>query len=340
MTFFFTFAIYTKPGELGTYTCKNIFDTMDNILNMKIFALETTTLKMRICKFFSYNEFKNDDIIGANVTYEVIVHNTIANVKQFTLDKIGDYGIISYSMWKLSASYEGNILRARRSSDDEELDIGISGNYIDQAALEAFTIGTNAFCPKLYAQNGGKDAYQTDSTKQPQIVSNGSFLGGLVFDGTDDWLLIDDDSEHELTDDPISIYANANITFPNSGGKYIFCRNDTTFGDIQYSLLLNSNAATIVLGGVETANFTMTQSENKTLAVWEDETADGVTIKNEGLSGTGQKTGSLTNYTNNSIGARNVSGAGVRSFFFDGTLRTLIVFNSDRINDFNILKEV
>lgn len=77
---FFSFGIYTKTGQLGTYIAKKIYNEMNTVLDMKKFILETSTLKMRICKLFNYEEFQNSDIIGAFVTYEVILHDTVENV--------------------------------------------------------------------------------------------------------------------------------------------------------------------------------------------------------------------------------------------------------------------
>jgi len=75
---YMTFGIYTKPGLLGSYPTEQIKAAMDIALNLKRFSL-TGTLIMVICKFFSCNDFKNQDIQGANVTYHVIVHDN-ANI--------------------------------------------------------------------------------------------------------------------------------------------------------------------------------------------------------------------------------------------------------------------
>lgn len=76
---FFSFGIYTQPGQLGMYPSKQIRGIMDSIINMKKFDLETDSNKMRVCKFFSGDEFQNNDVYGQIVTYEVIAHETVLN---------------------------------------------------------------------------------------------------------------------------------------------------------------------------------------------------------------------------------------------------------------------
>jgi hypothetical protein len=74
---YFTFEIYTQVDGLGSYTAKNIKGIMDDVLNMQVFNLETSSFKMDICKFVSKDTFKNKDITGMSVIYMTILRNTV-----------------------------------------------------------------------------------------------------------------------------------------------------------------------------------------------------------------------------------------------------------------------
>lgn len=84
----------------------------------------------------------------------------------------------AYSLRKLSGTYSGSAIRVRRSSDNTEQNIGFNGDgALNTLALLAFTGNSNGFVTKWYDQSGnGRDAFQTSSANQPQIVSSGSVL--------------------------------------------------------------------------------------------------------------------------------------------------------------------
>ena len=84
----------------------------------------------------------------------------------------------AYSLRKLSGTYSGSVIRVRRSSDNTEQNIGFNGDgTLNTLALLAFTGNSNGFVTKWYDQSGnGRDAFQTSSANQPQIVSSGSVL--------------------------------------------------------------------------------------------------------------------------------------------------------------------
>lgn len=81
-----------------------------------------------------------------------------------------------------------NLLRVRRSSDDAEQDIGydVIGD-LDTAALAAFVGPNNGFVVTRYDQTGaGNNDTQATKASQPLIVSSGSYLGFIRFDGSND----------------------------------------------------------------------------------------------------------------------------------------------------------
>jgi hypothetical protein len=98
----------------------------------------------------------------------------------------------AYSTRKLGSAYTGNAIRVRRSSNNQELNIGFTASGdLDIAALLDFVGSGDGFVTTEYDQSGnGRHAVQTVASEQPQIVSNGAVITmngrpALRFDGTD-----------------------------------------------------------------------------------------------------------------------------------------------------------
>lgn len=102
------------------------------------------------------------------------------------------------------STYSGPLIRARRSTDNAELDIGavaiadINGDrWLDTSALLAFAGAGSAFDTTWYDQSGnGRHATQADPAAQPRIV-NGGVLDAenskpSIFGGGAQFLISDD----------------------------------------------------------------------------------------------------------------------------------------------------
>jgi hypothetical protein len=84
---------------------------------------------------------------------------------------------MAYSMFKLRTAYAGSCLRVRRSSDNNEQDIGFVNNYLDTASLLTFVGANNGFVVKWYDQSGNvRDLSRATAVNQPQIVVSGSLI--------------------------------------------------------------------------------------------------------------------------------------------------------------------
>ena len=80
----------------------------------------------------------------------------------------------AYSLRKLRTAYTGDCIVVRRSSNNDTLAIGFSGNYLDTATLKTFCSGTDCFVRRWYDQaGGGFDAVQNTNDRQPTIVTSG-----------------------------------------------------------------------------------------------------------------------------------------------------------------------
>jgi len=100
------------------------------------------------------------------------------------------HAIIGVSLYKLSKLYTGPCLKVRRSSDNEEKDIGFSGGFVNVKEIESFCNGTTGYVIKWYDQSlNDYDFTQSDTAKQPKIFDNNSFLqNGLEFNGVNNYL--------------------------------------------------------------------------------------------------------------------------------------------------------
>lgn len=104
--------------------------------------------------------------------------------------------LTAYSTVRISSTYTGNLLKVRRSSDGQELDIPYNGsNVLDETVLSTFIGSSDAYVTKWYDQSGnGFDQAQTGVINQPKIATAGTILkeGSRVtvsFDGSDDFTL-------------------------------------------------------------------------------------------------------------------------------------------------------
>jgi len=83
---------------------------------------------------------------------------------------------LGLSLDKLDKNYTGSAIKVRRSSNNDELDIGFVNNELDTASLLDFVGSGNGFVSIIYDQVGGNNMTNTTANLQGQIVSNGSVI--------------------------------------------------------------------------------------------------------------------------------------------------------------------
>jgi len=83
---------------------------------------------------------------------------------------------LGLSLDKLDKNYTGFCIKVRRSSDNNELDIGFVDGILDTASLLDFVGSGNGFVTIIYDQVGSNNMTQTTANLQGQIVSNGSVI--------------------------------------------------------------------------------------------------------------------------------------------------------------------
>jgi hypothetical protein len=90
----------------------------------------------------------------------------------------------AFAAWhvrKLRSAYTGNAIRVRRSSDNQESDIGFTAQgLLDTDFLMSFAGANSLFVTTWYDQTGnGYDVTQTTASKQARIVNAGAIEGTL-----------------------------------------------------------------------------------------------------------------------------------------------------------------
>ena len=93
----------------------------------------------------------------------------------------------AYSLEHINGSYFGPVAKVRRASDNAERDV--TADELKNGTLTTWTGANDGFVVTWYDQSGNSnDATQATAASQPKIVSAGTYLGEVDFDGTDDYL--------------------------------------------------------------------------------------------------------------------------------------------------------
>jgi hypothetical protein len=114
-----------------------------------------------------------------------------------SLGLLDQYGgaAAAYSLRNLSIYNASPVVRVRRSSDNTESDF--TATQVSDGTLTTFCGAGNGFVQTWYDQSGnGRNAQQTTTDNQPQIVSSGSLLTDnlkpcVLFNGSNDSLRAD-----------------------------------------------------------------------------------------------------------------------------------------------------
>jgi len=83
---------------------------------------------------------------------------------------------LGLSLELLDKDYSGFCIKVRRSSNNDELDIGFVNNELDTASLLDFVGSGDGFVTIIYDQVGSNNMVQNNASLQGQIVSSGSVI--------------------------------------------------------------------------------------------------------------------------------------------------------------------
>ena len=233
----------------------------------------------------------------------------------------------AYSLRALNSAYTGPAIKVRRSSDNEEQDIGLLyDGSLNTASLLAFVGSGDGFVTTWYDQSGGSNATQGSASKQPKIVNSGAVITengepSVEFNGTTDYI------QNQLSVGPtVTSFAVSKIA--DEFDNYFIYDSFGTNGRIRLGLVANQGYfadngdgsyvyATTASNGSQNLFFTKHTNSEVSISVDQDTLQ---TVSNTNFS-------QSTEYWN--IGARN-NGS---DHFLEGTIQELILYPSDQTSN-------
>lgn len=229
---------------------------------------------------------------------------------------------VAFSLRKLNSAYTGSAIRVRRSSDNDEQNIGFTGTGdLDTSSLTSFCGSGNGFVTTWYDQSGNaRNATQTTAANQPQIVNSGSVIlnnskPAVRFIAANQTKLTT--SSYTLTN-PIRHFAYFNF---NSVGGFVF--DGATVN--QYRIYAEtSTKLTLFIPSVETAYNDVTGVINKNYL--SDSLANGSSSSWQ-LNNNSPITFSLGSTTTTGL-TLGTTGSGFTGFFYNGFIHEFVSYNS------------
>lgn len=145
------------------------------------------------------------------------VHPSARRAVRLILDQLSVSARAAYSFRLMRAAYTGPLIRLRRSSDNVESDFSPTANgFLDSAAIITWAgSGNSAYCTTIYDQTGnGYHATQTTNADQPDVVSAGTWRGGVHSAVFSQVMLIPAGATSSLTAASVSAVASRISTHP------------------------------------------------------------------------------------------------------------------------------
>ena len=302
---------------------------------------------------------KEEDF-SANQVSSGALEDWVNGKLESTLPADVDTAAAAYSLRKVKASYSGDAIRIRRSSDDIEVDVafdsegkvsassaitnvaeegGESGQTTD-TTLGDFISGTDAFVHTWYDQAGANDAVQGTAANQPKIAENGALLDGIKFDaatdGTSPNFLQVATKLGVTTDHFVSAVFNGYQTDSSAFGAFLNTRNGNA--GFQYGIAATDKVQAFFYAGAgnnanSSSSFTLSNNSAKRLVTFDKDgnnltgfgnaTTNGISLSN------GINTPSTT-VTNIGVGGNvgTTTSLGLRA-----NINELIVYETDQADN-------
>lgn len=229
----------------------------------------------------------------------------------------------AYSLRSLTGG-DPEVVNVRRSTGGEEK---FTASEISSGALVAYVgSGNDGFVETWYDQSGnGKNATQTDTDKQPKIVSSGSLIvdsAGLPeidFDGSDDRLEIDFGSN--LSQPNSILFVHQSDLTGDTNNEFF----DELGGSVRTLFDTGSNKYRPFAGVVTDSGVSIDTNKNLVFAFY------------EGSSSRMSKNGTVTSAIN--IGTNAIAQTSAIGFSegtgnnYNGTMQEFIVYNSNQVSN-------
>lgn len=274
-------------------------------------------------------------------------------------------GLFGISVRQLRATYAGDDVEIRRSSDNATSDTGFNSNQLDQSAATTFVGANNGLTRTLYDQTAnGNDAQQTTSSAQPRIINSGSFetinsKPALLFDDVNDHLLVWNDTtaptEFQSLGSDLTVIMRINAADVSGTGGAFFQANTilelrqnigSTY-KVPFSIGVGSNKFRVGLANTNAAieNFQTTANISASTDYYLGVTITGTTLKLF-ISGALDSTHTISTATGDrsvgttdstlSIGVRTRDGGQPDANFYDGKQNEILIF-SDAKSDADVI---
>jgi hypothetical protein len=213
--------------------------------------------------------------------YPRLMIEVLANISVYSqpdknklpLDNVTSSVSSSYSLRKLRSGYSGSAIRVRRSSDNQEQDIGFTtGGQIDFFTLRSFNGTTSSlFVTIWYDQSlNGNNARQTTNGFQPRIIDSGridtsSDVVGIVFNGIDNFLTLD--SYPLIGQSTCSINLVCKLNSTNQNGSQYFSLGSSNSIYLAATPNNGTNGRFDINNGLTLEGTSFTQIQNKSPSV-------------------------------------------------------------------------
>jgi len=263
----------------------------------------------------------------------------IINSYRGILDELGIYDsfVLGIADKKLTGKFKDEWAELKRLDDGEEKWFGFDkdGN-IPWSEITTWRGSSDVLVKQK--NNQGKNAlsypaYQSVSSFMPKIVSSGTNQDGMLFDASNDYMIIDKYSGIDIKTPPFSSY----ITCPTCKYGHIFSVNGIAFFDNQYMFRLEAsgNAVYFYIGEqTRILNSVLTFNQHSIWS-WEGYGANQLTVKNSNGEVDGIQDAPLVSKANVRIGCRIGGGTGTPENHFNRRIKTILIFNSNQKSNYN-----
>ena len=256
----------------------------------------------------------------------------------------------AYSLRKLRTGYTGSAIRVRRSSNNNEQDIGFVDNFLDTASLKTFCSGTNCFVTTWYDQgDSARNATQTTAAQQPRIVLSGAISKqgtkvGLNFVNGTNRL---SSYKFAAADKNWGVFFVGSAADVSGSNRNVFGTDGNGFnGNGLYLQFQTSGASVINRTGLALGNSSATTVSNNTTALFHNQyksnnewitevNADNDTYTSALLSGNKFTTGDQSVWW---MGAYRSSNNFNTSISLNGFISEHIVYEADKTTDRSSIK--
>lgn len=265
-----------------------------------------------------------------------VYYNSSRQSAQLLLDLFPS--LVAFSLRKIKANYNGPCIRVRRSSDNEEQDIGFDGFVLDIIQLLNFVGSNKGYIVILYDQMENFNATQTSLSLQPLIVDDGSVnlengLPAIKFSGSEylDFSSVTNDIPQIISERSAYVVNRPFDTNDRICLGFANTTNAQPFNDYARNLALSNTTMRNTAGLLRTvAGFSNTDYRLNS-GFWRTP-FDGESWFNGVQTGTNSITPSNNELDLNTA----VIGGLLRSnhqFQFNGNTQEVIFYNSDTITD-------